>query len=84
MAMDGWFRREDLEDDKKIRAWQDDTTDRKLYVEDMTFIDRGYTVFLFDESLYSSKKLGEFSTQEAAIDHATTWTEENADSSAHR
>ncbi len=40
-------------------------------LEDMTFIGRGYTVFLFDESLYSSKKLGEFSTQEAAIDHAT-------------
>ncbi len=48
MPIEGWRRREDLEGGKQIRIWLRDDDAEELYVENLTYRDEGYAVYLYD------------------------------------
>ncbi len=73
MAIEGWRRREDLEGGKQIRIWLRDDGIEELYVENLTYRDEGYAVYVYDVETDEWETVAETDSRADAVGQATEW-----------
>ena len=73
MPFEGWRRREDLEGGKQVRIWLRDDGIEELYVENLTYRDEGYAVYVYDVDDDEWETIAETDSRADAVEKATEW-----------
>lgn len=73
VPIEGWRRREDLEGGKQIRIWLRDDGTEELYVENLTYRDEGYAVYVYDVEEDEWETIAETDSRADAVERATDW-----------
>lgn len=73
MSISGWRRREDLEGGKQIRIWLSEDEREELYVENLTYRNEGYAVYVYDVESDEWKAVTQTESRADAVERATDW-----------
>lgn len=75
VPISGWRRREDLEGGKQIRIWLSEDGNEELYVENLTYKDKGYAVYSYEVQTDEWETIAETDSRADAVEKATEWAE---------